>query len=273
MKKILLTLMCVALIGVCSSASAETVLSDEQLGELYAGLPFIVKPVVEQTNVAVLVADGHGMDGDIFGTGINQDNSTWVSGFIGAHHVAVAAGPQKNIASLLAKDGNIKGAYIGQNNTASVNGGVLATGLPGFWGIPGIPYSVKEQLNVAVLSANERMGMGYMGSYGMGQNGDIEHVNINQGNLAMVRGMISGTDTATAIGSQTNIAALWADDDIKDAKITQKNRACVSAMLFACGKTVAVGPQMNSSVLFADGSIACSRISQSNIAGVSSGLK
>lgn len=259
MKKLFAILVCITILGICSSATAATVLSDEELGELYAGIfgiPFVNKPVTEQTNIATVTAIGVGYDGDIIGTGISQSNKERVSGLIMGMHVVIAAGPQNNIAALYATDGDIIGTYISQKNKAKVSGAVIATG---FCCLPGIAYAIDKQENVATIVA---------GKIGGGRDGSIGFTTIRQKNKAKVCGMVMGTPNATAIKSQSNYAALSAGDDIFCTKITQKNKAKVRACVIAPCKVTKIGPQSNYAVLVAKGDIMGTCIRQSNRASV-----
>jgi hypothetical protein len=269
MKKLLAILVCFALVGICSSATAATVLSDKELGELYAGIsgiPFINHPVTEQTNIATVTAIGIGRDGDIFGTGISQSNKASVRSLVMAKLDATAIGPQKNIAALYASDGDIIGTAISQKNNAKVSGAVIATGVPiKIFGrtigtIPGTATAIDKQLNVAALVAGEK---------GCGKDGDIAFTSIRQSNKARVCGMVMDTDNATAIKSQTNIAALLAGDDIKFTSISQKNKAKVKGCVIAPCKVTKIGPQLNVAALVAKGDIIGTCVRQSNSARVS----
>lgn len=267
MKKLLAILVCITMVGICSSATAATVLSDKELGELYAGIPVMLNipvfnnPVTEQTNIATVTAIGYGYDGDIFGTGISQKNKARVTGSIMGQLSAYAVGKQTNMAALYASDGDIIGTTISQRNKAKLSGAVISTG---WWFWPGSATGIQAQFNVATLVAMKR---------GCGDDGDIAFTSIRQKNKAKICGMVIGDTNATGIASQTNMAALYAGDDISCTSISQKNKAKVRGSVIAPCTVTSIGPQKNIATLVAKGDIMGSCIRQSNKASVSPGFQ
>jgi len=250
MKKLLAILVCFALVGFCSSATAATVLSDEELGELYAGegiIPYISKPVAEQTNTGIVYADGYS-DGDIEGVSINQKNQAALLGLSLSKAYAFGIGPQNNYAVIVTEDGAIHGVSIKQKNQALLLGAVLAPMATG----------IREQRNIAVLLAKNPF------KSCCSDDGDVTGVSIKQKNQAGILGLVGSCSISKGVRKQSNIAAVLAADDIRRVRIKQKNEAGALAFTLAPCMTREIGPQSNIAIVAAKGDISCTGIKQTN---------
>lgn len=157
MKKLLVIVMAVALVSICSAASAATILSDNDLGELYAA----DIAVAAQTNNAVIVA----VAGDIQNvlSGIRQRNYAKVKREVNELNApAIAVAAQTNNAALSAGR-DINNVDIKQKNKAVVVGDVT--------GLFSTTLAVGAQTNTALLGSTS---------------GSINGVSISQSNRAYV---------------------------------------------------------------------------------------
>jgi len=191
MKRLLTILVAVALVGICSAASAEQILPDEVLGELYAAgasydtlinyLPTSKESAVaQQSNIAGIVA-GSGVGGAY----INNKNCASVSNIEGESAVAF----QSNVGAIVGNEGNINGAYITNENSAVV-----------------VNSEYKDGRDPSV------QGKSISASFPDGT-ADINEV----------------TSTVSAIASQSNIGAIVSlGGSVSNAYITQKNCAFVT---------------------------------------------
>ena len=109
MKTLVAILMGVALVAICLPASAE-VLSDSQLGEIYAGAVEIA-----QSNIGAIVAF---KGGEVKSSDISNSNTAYVTNRRGLKSTIA----QSNIGAIVAfKGGEVKSSYISNSNYANVN--------------------------------------------------------------------------------------------------------------------------------------------------------
>ncbi|MFH1678458.1 MAG: hypothetical protein ABH914_02430 [Candidatus Omnitrophota bacterium] len=250
MKKLITILLSLGLVAFCSAASAEIILSDNELGELYAS----DMAVAAQTNIATIVA----RYGDIkyVHSGIEQSNYAKVKRDVNElFGQAIAVVSQTNYAALSAGD-DIKCVEIEQKNKAEITRCVDVTAI----GARSSAVAVGPQSNNAALVSGD----------------DMRCVDIEQKNKAEIKCDVMANPcfgTATAVTSQTNLAALTAGGDIKHVDIEQKNKAivCWNADVIA-RNTTAIGAQSNTAAIFStSGNIKGVSISQRNYAYVAPG--